>query len=801
MVMDISDPFSKKSQTGALNKKALLDNADNLPPIAMDSGSDFSRTQMKKWYALDIYPNSEDRLPINMQELANADVLAGFSQIELDFLSQNGFVVIPTQEDQFVDLREKVSRQGGQPYYLTTDAAFHALHLTFDELLRSLKREMLRPRLINLIQAVFDEARNELNDARGKPLEADCYLAAAYLGVALRLLDPHIELAASLGEAVNSQVAQVMAGGSGKAVLFPQIDEDFNAYQPAGYYAGDPRLETYFRGMAWLERILFKLNGPYARVPLIVTLALRRAKTVNGTLAAEEWGRIFDMLTFLVGPGDNVGPTDYASLMDRVYGKNPTLDMLADEASWDIFTKYMRELPIPHISSSFIDFSFFKEDQRGWAFMSQRITLDVFALNQLMHPKVIDRMLPDGLDIAAVWGSQPALQLLLDDGTAGQTGLSERLAWMKLAVDDQIEGQWLRSFYSGCLYSLLPQLSDKKGVYPPYMRTPAWKYKELNSALGSWVELKHETVLYTRMPETPRGAYSTTPHSGPAPGYVEPNPQVFYRLAYLTQALSQGIMGHLNQARLDSPAEGDFSASVGGVSLMIFRMGDLASHFERLGDIAAKELMGKSPSAADWQAIQTPLSMIESEVLYSQANNVKNPMEMPLIPKLVTAASYNGQSLEVGLGKVDRIFVVVPLDGKLQVAQGGVYAYRQFTCASNACPTDAEWRRMLVSGTSPKAPGWSKAFIQENGKTNDTMVFRRGDIYRVRDGHLPAVFQQASPNSPIMGTLLPGFYISLDRGPVSANGKTWWQIFVEVGDNHLDQGWVVEDQKVYQRMG
>jgi hypothetical protein len=321
--MDISDPSSGKFQIGPMDGTPPPGNSANLSPIPNDSVSAFTRIQMKTWYALDAYPNTEDRLPVNLGEVANAEVLAGLTGAEIEFLAKNGFVVIPTQEDQFVDLREAVSRQFGQPYYLTTDAAFHALHLTFDELLRSLKREMLRPRLINLIQSVFDEARSELAEARGKSLEADSFLAAAYLGVALRLLDPQSEIAPPLREVVNAQVAQVLMGGSGKSVLLPEMDEDFSAYQPAGYYAGDPRLETYFRAMAWLERIQFKLNGPYARVALIITLALRRAQTVNGTRAADEWAHIFDMLTFLVGPGDNVGPTEYASLMDRVYGKNP----------------------------------------------------------------------------------------------------------------------------------------------------------------------------------------------------------------------------------------------------------------------------------------------------------------------------------------------------------------------------------------------------------------------------------------------------------------------------------------------
>jgi len=799
--MDNSDPFLGKILTGSMNGKVPLENMDALSPIELESYSAFSHVQMKKWVAPDEYSCNMDCLPITPDDLANPEVISHLSQSQREFLFSNGFVVLPTQEEQFVDLREKVSRHYGQPYYLTTDAAFHALHLTFDELLRSVKREMLRPRLIDLVQAVFDESRRCEVESYGKTLEKDSFMASAYLGVALKLLSPRSEIPSALREIVNAQVEQVLAGRPGPMILFPEMEVDFSTFQPAGYYSGDPRLETYYRGMTWLERIKFKLNGAYARIPLVITLALRRAQTIGDTKAAEEWVRIYDMLTFLIGPGDSVGPTDYASLMDRVYGKNPSIDILADEANWNIFKTRFQELPIPHISSTYIDFSLFDENQRGWCFMSDRVTLDVFALNNLVNPKVKGRNLPNGLDIGAVWGSRAAVQLLSDEGQTDLEGYTEHLDWLKLAVDDQIEAQWLRSFYSGWLYTYLSLLSEKASLYPAYMRSPAWAMKELNCALGSWVELRHETVLYTRIPETPRGGYSTIPVSAAAPGYVEPNPQVFYMLAYLTQALSEGMMSHLNQARLDPPAAGDFSASMGGASLMIYRMADLAKHFERLGDIAAKELMGKSPSSSDWQAIQTPLSMIESEVLYSRANNAKNPIEMPPIPKLITAASSGNQLLQAGLGKVDRIYVVVVLEGKPYVAQGGVYAYHQFVCPASVKPNDSEWRLKLNPASPGTSPDWVGRYTLPGGQITDFLAFRRSDIYQVRDGILPTVFQKASIASGQKGHLNAGSYISLAEGPVIANGKKWWQIYVEVGDTRFDQGWIFEDQGSYRRSG
>jgi hypothetical protein len=87
--------------------------------------------------------------------------VAELTQEQRNLLAAQGFVVIHSGEEQFGDIREQVSTLYGQPYYLTTDAAFHSFHLTFDELLRLLEKEVLQPEatassLARLAQLGFD---------------------------------------------------------------------------------------------------------------------------------------------------------------------------------------------------------------------------------------------------------------------------------------------------------------------------------------------------------------------------------------------------------------------------------------------------------------------------------------------------------------------------------------------------------------------------------------------------------------------------------------------------------------------
>ena len=93
------------------------------------------------------------------------------------------------------------------------------------------------------------------------------------------------------------------------------------------------------------------------------------------------------------------------------------------------------------------------------------------------------------------------------------------------------------------------------------MGTEAWAYKDLNSALGSWAELKHDTALYTKMPESAGGG--GPPSSGPAPGYIEANPEVFYRLAYVAETIAAGLTERGMMITLAEPEPGDFDYPLG----------------------------------------------------------------------------------------------------------------------------------------------------------------------------------------------------------------------------------------------
>jgi hypothetical protein len=66
--------------------------------------------------------------------------------------------------------------------------------------------------------------------------------------------------------------------------------------------------------------------------------------------------------------------------------------------------------------------------------------------------------------------------------------------------------------------------------------------------------------------------------------------------------------------------------------------------------------------------------------------------------------------LEIGTGRIDRIFVLVPDDqGDFHVATGGVYSYYEFRRpTADGRLSDEQWWEMLRKGNVPERPSWTK---------------------------------------------------------------------------------------------
>jgi hypothetical protein len=750
------------------------------------NGTSFGTSTLKEWGET-AYAAQGDELPVNLEMVENPEVTGGFTKEQIKFLSQNGFVVLHTGDEQFSDIRHTVGDVYGQPYYLTTDAAFHALHINFDALLKGLEKQVLINEAAGIVRSALNEVNRELPAVKGTSIEADAQLALDYLAVALVLFDQASDMPQKTKDRIQPQIDQIRnAAGRDKSAIIPGFMDDYGAYKPVSHYAGDPVLENYFRAMTWTGRVYFNFTDPAAppsRAPLIITRAMRAdGKTWT------RYTKLMETLAFVIGPTDDGGPVELAVLMDSVFGKDATLETLADNAAWQKFLGSIDRLPQPQINSAFENSSETLKTERSWRLMGQRFTLDAMVFQNLIFDRVgtqeNPRKFPSGLDLMAAFGSDAALTAQKSAGEDKFVNYLPQMEKLTSAVTEQQQSQWLNTFYSGWLYSFVSQVKPKGDAYPALMQTDAWKNREISSALGSWAELKHDTVLYTKMAEGMGGG--GPPGSPPAPGYVEANPNVFFRLAYIAQAISEGLetRGYANETSENGSLP---------VSYMLMGMNNLAGQFTKLGDIAVKELRGEALTEEDRYIISEPLGQIESQSLMPG-----HKMDQPPVPVIAAVSGYENDVLEAGVGRIDRIYTVVTIGGKPQIAQGGVFTYYEFTQPRSNRLTDDEWRKKLV-GTPGGQLSLSKTYTLKDGKVANATVFRIGDVYLINEkgGNPPLnLREKPSKSAKIVDMLKKDIYFEITDGPVKADNLTWWQVKAFYFER---EGWVAENPEWYDR--
>lgn len=248
---------------------------------------------------------------------------------------------------------------------------------------------------------------------------------------------------------------------------------------------------------------------------------------------------------------------------------------------------------------------------------------------------------------------------------------------------------------------MLSPLTEPKGDgYPMFMQNRAWTRKQLETYMGSWTELKHDTVLYAKQSYAEMGGGAEPEDDR---GYVEPNPEVFGRLAALTRMTIDGLG---NRGLLKEET---------GLTLEILETLALS-----LKTIAEKELTGQAIDEVEYELIRSFGGQLEHLWLEALSDKgIDTPSaayENPAALVTDVATDPNGQVLQVATGNVNDIYVIVPVEGSLRIAKGAVYSYYEFERPlSKDRLTDEKWHEMLRNEEIPAPPSWIKEYTVERG--------------------------------------------------------------------------------------
>ena len=683
---------------------------------------------------------------------------------ELAAYKEHGFVVSPRLgSESFGDTYYQIFVRD-LPVFITADSMLHAWHKSFEAMLEQLEDAYLYTLLEQILDgmaAALPELAQELDGpAWNESLrDADYYLAVARTLLHGALAESHFGQDQLLGETMGA----IENGNAILFNLFGRLDRglhyqfDFSQFKVRGHYENSERLKRYFQAMMWCGRVDLRIAGnPRESAPRELGTALLLSELLDRSGQAENWSAFDQIIELFIGAKDSMDPRQMANVR-HIAG----VDSLAQISSLTQLESIQTAIQagnygIQQILSDLYPSPFGPEQvwlPRSFGLMGQRFTMDAWAMGKV----AFDRILWDGkkvprrrvssLDVAfgVLNNDLPVLEILarIHDPAGHQFRdgfyYQHNLAGTRETIESQSNDVWGSSIYNQWL-STLRELSPPttSPEYPESMRTRAWALRRMNAQLGSWTQLRHDTVLYVKQTYVPPVLCFY-----PA-GFVEPLPEFWESLQQMAAGAATAI-GHLEmegrvpwQGRADHKPMGELDLSVMKSNQVQF-LTRFATTAESLKAMAEKELAQQPFSEEEQWLIE---NVVEDTIRYAgertftgwyptlfyRSNEGKDPVApkplkdhdssqpVGLVTDVLTVGVDElrgdpGAVLHEAVGNVAFMLVAVDNGPDRMTFAGPVYTYYEFERPLNDRLTDTQWRTMLSNRQQPPFPEWTEGWL------------------------------------------------------------------------------------------
>jgi len=534
--------------------------------------------------------------------------------------------------------------------------------------------------------------------------------------------------------------------------------EDYSQYVPRGHYTQGEKLKNYFKAMMWHGRATMLVKGSEqlkkgqsnCLKTGIISIEDAKIQTSQAVLISKYfgndenlqkiWQKIYAITSFFVGYSDDLGPYEYLSVMNKtLQGKEITE---ADMSQ--IQNNILTSLPNPKIYSGLGDCILtqvdtqsrseeanqYLQNTKGFRLMGQRYVLDSYLMGQLVSPYsgyysgdknnlpftavatgvgTTVRGFPRGLDVMALLGSARAKYWLQTLGDDNYTDYDKVFNSLHTEVSNLSNEDWFKNLYFAWLYTLQPLFEKFGSGYPTFMQQESYSDKLLTTALASWTELRHDTILYVKQSYTmSEGGFG--PEILPSRSYLEPLPEFYNRLLALVQMTNTGLKSLLSEEEWQKVFPSNVYIDTNQKSNVLDYF---SSVLEQLLTISEQELENKELTEKQYEFLDnfndTCDTLIKGLVGNLKGAEVFEGMDKILKTTLVADVHTDGntgQVLEEGTGKLKAMMVAYRLpDGRINVGIGPVFSYYEFKQPMDQRLTDEAWR-VLLNQNPPQEPKW-----------------------------------------------------------------------------------------------
>ncbi len=627
---------------------------------------------------------------VNIANLSNPAQLVEFDTDLQKKLAENGFAIVPGEHLQLFHVYEQ-NDYSNMPSFVTTDLFLQLYHHYFDCLLRDVEEKKLYHQLSVFCQET-QKALNRLvveGDDGGKAKAGkDAANPKEWLDIFFTVANALLTEKEPTGNPVaQHEYQQVMKSEDSMSAYLGYENAMFaySLFQPRGHYTRNDTLQRYFRTMMWLQTVPFQTDRKQdmERASLL-------AQAIGGNAELTKlYKGLTEPMTWLMGKPDDVSIMQVWELQQAIgfSGASGSFDELCKKID-EIAEKQTRIRP-----------KFQRTSRNKVRLMPQRYQPDAEVLQEMVDytNEPTQRPVPEGLDILAAMGIPAAEQLLIEEGQKWQ-GFEPMLKKMKGRMDsidwqETIATQWL---------STLKSATESGEQAPYFMLTPEWDRKELNSALASWAELKHDAILYAKQPFGAECGGAGPPEPV-VKGYVEPNIGFWQKAIDLLNNTDK----LLTQYNLSTEKTQQATRGIRELAEFLLRVSEKEQKGELLLDEENDQLeyIGATIENITLDLIREPNQYLMGW------DDVQGPdRNTALVADVYTANADNNPEksiLYAAVGQADELYVVIEIGGYLYLMRGAVLSYREFTRPIDQQRlNDEEWQEYLKEHPREGVPEW-----------------------------------------------------------------------------------------------
>ena len=502
------------------------------------------------------------------------------------------------------------------------------------------------------------------------------------------------------GVSVSSLYSQYAEAG--------EVQTDYTQYRPRSHYVKSSLLRGYFRAMMYLGRNSYLLGKPAGISDALLLAYLMAVPGSDGQPIVKDWQKLMEITTFYAGYPDDICYEEWRSFIVKVMGTDKFSP--AEAVNPEVLAKisqHLGELRPPRVLSDVIISERVpgqtKEEllasTKAFRIFGQRFSFDGWILGRLSagEEKTTVRLpsTPSALFIPAVLGDQLAREFA---GTflrqapqpfseAQVAQFDSQLALVSADLKKVSDAEWYRSVGSVWL-KLLGTLPGSYGTgYPLYMQGKFFPVKQLQTFLGSYTELKHDTLLYAKQTFAEMGSGDDEERPPVPKGFVEPNLAFWQELQRLIAYTAAGFK------------------KFGIFKQELEQYGRLTT-FKRQVDfctaLAVKELQGTPLTEPEYEELrnlrlfQLARPFIEGVVLEDKDKRAG------LIADIHTDA-LTPQILYEATGEPYFMLTLVGNEGQSRLTVGVAFNHYEFTGPLGQRYTDADWQARAYA-SPPQTP-------------------------------------------------------------------------------------------------